>query len=180
MKIIKNNPAAVADRESFGVLPNGLFAWGCTSSGRYIFNPVCGVELAGKSGQNVAGSAQSDADANLQAAIADLEPRLSWAVLAGPTADQSVNFLADLGGEIAGPCNLRESFSSSSAEIFEVIFGVPAAWLGHCYLMGVNPLPSLRKTGAVCRFRKEQFGAVVGVDYFGLELEMEGNFQELE
>ena len=184
MKIIKNSPAAIAARESFGVLPNGLFAWGQTASGRYLFCPVYGAELAGQSGQNVGGTEQSADDAELQAAIADLEPRLSWAILVGPTADQSVNFLAEVGGEIERPDDntIRETLASSCEELFQVIFGVPAAWLGHCYRMGVNPLPSLRKAGASCRFRQDQFQAVVSLDYYGLELEIaiEGNFQELE
>ena len=195
MKIIKNNPAVCAEREAFGVIDAGgeVFAWGCTGSGRMIFAPVFGAkDMAGKSGQNIGGVEQSSADEELQAAIAALEPARGWAILVGPTADKSVNFLADLGGEITDEITaeidsaVNDSFipgGETSKAFFEVIFGIPASWLDYSYKMGVNPLPALRRSGAGVKLSKDhaQFHDVVVINYHGLEIRvpLAGHVQEM-
>ncbi len=168
MKYIKNNPEFCAEREAFGVIasdPGDYAVWGCTGSGRYIISPVWGdpslAKFAGQSGTNVVGGREpSENTLALQSAIAAASPRGKAAALL--CADNSVNFLADLGGEIVNNDNLEEVAvvdndlqwslgEELGAELFCVIFGVPAAWLWDCYKMGVNPLPALRRVKCVRR-----------------------------
>ena len=186
MQIIKNNPSVCGDRETFGVIDakDIQIAWGCTVSRRFVFSPVGGLSgFAGQTGINVGGEVTEE-DSKLRAAIAAAIPYGREAAFVGGSADRSVRFLAELGGT-RNPAGKYPTLNEESAAkwcgeflrdeitakaIFAVIFGVETAWLENCYAMDLNPLPALRKRGAVVRLDKTsyQFHDTVVVDYFGL------------